>query len=287
MIYTNLTQKIYWALNFGRMPKRLTDFEFLSNGLKDAPPAVFFLSTGRTATLWFAHLLSKARNSVAFHEPFPQLHIQNRYAYQLWNSNKYRAEIKAILKQIFLAGRSDYLLRAARAKKTYIETNHFLTFFAPVIAELLPNAKFVHIYRHPGDFIRSAISKTWYAPDSSRNIALITCPCQQWNSMDRIEKLAWLWNETNSFIEDFISSAGEERVFRFNFRDIKDPKRIKELMDFLGVYVKAAKVKRLISKPQNKSRTFSYPHYSDWREKDKHKVREICGQLTDKYGFIL
>ncbi len=193
-----------------------------------------------------------------------------------------------ILTRLFLATRGEYLIYAAKTKKTFVETNHYLTFFAPVINNLLSDkVKFVHIYRHPGDFIRSGLIRGWYEKDNPNNITLLECDCPQWQNMDRIERLAWLWKQTNSFVEDFRKKIAPGKIFKLNFYDIKDYKKIRELIDFLGLDIKEKTIRKLIQKPKNVKSSESFPPYKQWSEEDKLKVKNIAGDLAAMYGFKL
>ena len=149
------SDQLYWHYTFGRSKRKISVDELKKNlQLIDRP--VFFLSTGRTGTQWFAHLFSSAHGLKAYHAPDPDLAAQNCFAYKIQKQDPInKEETHEILSHIFLAGREQHLRYSYKCMRRYLETNNHLTFFASAIADLLPQAKFIHVHRHPGDFVSS------------------------------------------------------------------------------------------------------------------------------------
>src|SRR6056297_2758382 len=204
----NITlEDIYWRLKAGKTKKRLTVFELRADLNKHIQNPIFFLSTGRCGTKWFSELLTHSKELFVLHSPVPSLAIQNKLAYELFKKNSLNKNCIDLLKEIFLTGREQYLRYTYKTNKRYIETNNYITFFAPILMELFPDAKFVHLYRHPGEFVRSAIRRNYYTennPDNLKRIVPLDNPEKDhWENFSQIEKTAWLWNETNLFIEHF------------------------------------------------------------------------------------
>ncbi len=279
-------RQIYWLFEAGWPKRKMSEMDLLFDKLESIPYPTFFLSTGRTGTQWFAELFARdRRNLISFHEPLPSFIIQNRFYYDLLHSDADEQMKFETGKQIFLTGRVEYFIYSYKADKHFVETNHYLTFFARVIAKILPQSKFVHLYRHPGDFIRSALNKGWYATPRIDN-TLIVPKVENWDSLDRIEKNAYLWVEVNKFAEELKAGLGPERVFDFNFSDMS-PEKVHELVEFVGGDISLSRIKRFKGRKINKSRQYKFPPYSQWAEADKQKVRKICGPLAQKYGYEL
>ena len=253
------------------------------NNFKDLPSPIFFLSTGRTGTKWFANLFKQQKQLITFHQAVPTLAIQNKFYYNILNDKTLSEKTKyEIGKEIFLAAREEYLLYSYKTQKNFLETNNDMLFFAEVIAKLIPNSKFVHIYRHPGDFVRSGLARGWYQ-DNIVEQKMIKPNIANWQQLNRIEKIAWLWNESNTFIENFKQKIDKNRIFELNFSSfsIQD---IMQLANFIGIKLNEKKINKLKNKKIN-TQPNPYPKYKDWTEKDKNTLKNICGKLAQKYGY--
>ena len=279
-------------LQYGVSKKKGRIFDLRENDFNDLYPPVFFLSTGRTGTKWFADLFSKNKKTLVFHVPKPDLSVQGVFAYNLFKAGSLDKDkdLWRSIAEIFLAGREQHLRYSYKTDKQYIETNNFLTFFAPVLAELLPNAKFVHIYRHPGEFVRSAINRNYYS-DNDNNLMRRIKPIDgyyydTWDNLSQLEKSAWLWNETNLFLEDFKSKINRDRVFSFNFNELT-LENVKSLTQFIGVDLKENTIRKNMQKKKNVQKTKKFPSYSQWKEQDKQKLLDVCAELAGRYGYNL
>ncbi len=246
----------------------------------------FVLSTGRTGTLLLNHLLSLSQDSFALHQPTPEFIQSSRFAYEKINENP------EILKEVFKSGREELVLKATQLQKIYIETNNRITFFAPIIRDVFPNAVFIHLVRHPGDFIRSGIRRNWYSGQHDHDIGRIT-PYQgktfmQWERMTQIEKIAWLWNETNQFIEDFTKGLPSDTHLFVKSEDLFiNPDIIQKLFQFIHLKgFNYKKVKTLLKKPVNVQKKGSYPKYTDWNHEVKIQVEHFI-PLAKGYHYSL
>lgn len=159
---------------------------------------VFVLSTGRCGTAFLTQLLKADKTYVAFHEPVPEFFFHTQVAYKEYKTNPDK------IAAMFDVARYEIIRNTFIADKKYIETNNRITFFAFQIAELYPNAKFIHLVRNPESFIKSGLGRNWYSGKSLYDEGRITSEnFEYWNSLSQIEKIGWLWNETNQFAENF------------------------------------------------------------------------------------
>ena len=280
-------KQIYWSLEFG-ISKQKISVDYLKKNLHLIDSPVFFLSTGRCGTQWFAELLKKDKSNKVFHAPEPDLGLQNVFVYKLWNNYKSHSAERESIEQIFLAGREDYLRYSYKTKKRYIETNNHITFFAPVIAEILPSAQFVHVIRHPAEFVRSGIRRNWYTEGKvNRQIFPVDFQFKKkWDKFSRLRKISWLWNETNEFIERFKGKVENERVYTFNFNELNENK-ILELCRFLNINVQGSSIKTMLKIKYNEQSKGSFPHYQNWSVKQKNELMKECKDLALKYAYKL
>ena len=275
------------------IPKRKGTFiDLRKNDFNDLFPPVFFLSTGRSGTKWFAELLNRGKNTLVFHVPKPDLSVQNVFAYNCLQKEQLQTDqdLWHAIAEIFLAAREQNLRYSYKTRKRYIETNNFLTFFAPVLAELFPESKFVHLYRHPGEFVRSAMDRNYYGeedPWKMRRIKPVSGEyLNKWGHLSQLEKSAWMWNETNLFIEHFKSKINPDRIFSFNFNELT-MENVKSLTQFIGVDFKENVIRKNIYRKKNVQKKKYFPPYYNWENESKNKLKAICGELADKYGYQL
>jgi hypothetical protein len=302
----NYTKAIYKRLNEFILFKntrqvKVSEFEFRKNIIKKGDYApVFFLSTGRTGTEFFTQLLSKSSKFKVFHSPSSllcnaqsELIEQGRVAYEMYKEFGFNDKrTNSLASQIFMASREDLLYKAYLHEKIYVETNNRVTFLAPAIKKILPNAKFIHLYRHPGEFIRSGIRRNYYKSESIHETGRLV-PLENsnyyksWSNFDNIQKIAWLWNETNKFIDDYLMTLDEDDYFKFNFNEL-NIENIGKLMSFLDIEdIDKKIIKNSINKPINIQRTGEFPKYNQWIKKDKIKTIDIVEELSLKYGYQL
>jgi hypothetical protein len=282
-------EQLYWYFEFGPSKRKISPDQ-LKQSLHEIESPVFFLSTGRTGTKWFANLYSYDRKIKAFHAPAPDLAAQNIFAYYLQKEQKHKKEqLYEILSQIFLAGRETYLRYSYKCGRRYLETNNHITFFAYAIAELLPKARFIHIHRHPGDFVSSGLKRNWYrgGVDEIRQITpVVGQDKENWSGYHMIEKIGWLWNETNSYIETFKKSLPSERIFTFDFSSM-DFDSLIDLMLFTEAGISEKQIRKKIERKLNYQQFQSSEIYSNWTDAEKQMLADVCEPLAKKYQYKL
>jgi hypothetical protein len=255
---------------------------------------VFILSTGRSGSKFAARLLDLSSNVSAYHEPRPTLEYFSNYAY-------HHQDVTEVLTRMIDAARMESILENFIKDKIYVESNQCLTFFAPFIARLFEKSKFAHVVRHPGDFVRSALRKGWHKNDSIwESGRLKKADESQWAEMDQIERLSWLWQATNSYIEEFKKSILFRRTLSFKFEDlVQDPGNVKTLLEFIGSEnidkrkieeVQKSKINELHIKPwepPTMKKVMDFPHYKDWEPGMQDKLKKYCSELAGIYGYRL
>lgn len=266
---------------------------YYENFLANYAP-VIILNTGRSGSALLYEVLSNFQELKVYHEAPPNLMLYADFAY------KNQSELDT-LKHIFSAARTELMLEAMVEDKIYLESNQCLTFFVRAIADLFPKARFVHLTRHPGDFVRSAIRKGWHLNDTIWELGRINDRSDaSWQTMTQIEKLAWVWQATHGFIEGFKNSTNSE-VLSLRFEDlVTQPETFQDLLSFCGVTesVKKRKFEDLFSTKVNTQVTTiydtpnmkkveTYPKYGDWSEADKDSLRSHCAKLSEMYSYQL
>jgi hypothetical protein len=246
----------------------------------------FVLSTGRCGTLLLNNILTLSPDANALHVPQPEMHRPSRRAYEQVTQQP------EIFREVFKSAREEYLLAAARQDKVYIETNNQVTFFAPIICDVFPRTVFIHLVRHPGSFVRSGIRRKWYTGNNPYDVGRIVPQedelKKKWDQWSLIDKIGWLWNETNRFIEGFKQTLPPESVLFVKAEDLfKDPRVTERIFEFAQIGGFNEKViAKVIRKPVNVQKKGDFPPYKEWSEEDIQKLRNVA-MLAGEYGYRL
>jgi hypothetical protein len=250
---------------------------------------VFFLSTGRCGTQWFSELLARDKSLAVFHSPIPSLASQSKEVYEMFlgNNDSFSSKEKILVKEIFWSAREDHLRYTYKSGKRYIETNNYITFFAREILEIFPDAKFVHLVRHPGEFIRSGISRNYYGGgvrDLMRPLPKNGDSGKEWDSKSSLEKVAWLWNQTNSFIENFTSELQDDQKYFMNLNTM-NLESVSKLCEFVEAKISTGSIRRSIKKKTNIQAKHTIQSFDKWEQSEKDSLVRITEGLLNKYGY--
>lgn len=246
----------------------------------------FVLSTGRAGTLLLNQLLRLAPNAYPVHQPQPELIRVSKRAYEEIGRSP------EIFRETFKTAREELVFQAAEREKVFIETNNRITFFAPIIRDIFPNAVFIHLVRHPGDFVRSGIRRNWYSGehdhDLGRIVPLLPEMAKKWQQFSLIQKIGWLWNETNRFIEEAKANWPDDSCLFVKAEDLfTNPEVTRTIFFFLqlkGFPLK--KVKRMIKRRVNAQKKGYFPPFQEWDAEERTQLREVV-PLVEKYGYEL
>ncbi|WP_164510867.1 sulfotransferase [Nonlabens xiamenensis] len=267
--------------------------EFLNQFYANYEP-VFVLNTGRSGSAFIQRIFKNYSEIDAHHEAFPNLFLLSDYA--LFNQDKHET-----LQMIFESARIELMLQSSIQNKIYLESNQCLVFYIHQIKSLFPKAKFVHLTRHPGDFIRSAIMKGWHRNDTVWEMGRIKNPDRSvWESYSQIEKLAWVWNATHDFIEEF-KKDHLPCFLTLKLEDLtKDLTVLKSLFQFIGINnhltdkelialsnKRVNKVTITGNEPRNMFKLSNYPEYQAWKENEKQEMINLVENLSGKYNYEL
>lgn len=252
---------------------------------------VFFLSTGRAGTTLMTNILETSNNTHVIHDHQQDLLFVSKLSYESFACLNHKEDVKELSKQCaasYLAAREHDLYTSYLHGKTLIETNNRITFLAPGIAELIPNAKFVFLHRDPVKFVRSGMRRGYYQKETYTSAGRIS-PIkgqhkQNWDSYIAEEKIAWLWKETNQFIIDFLETIKDDNkmVYRFPFQNTDS---VTKLMNFCGIdTISNNKLESLLNKKVNQQVTGSYPDFKEWKPEVQNKVLRITDEIEGLQG---
>jgi hypothetical protein len=241
----------------------------------------FVLSSGRCGTMSLTHLLATASNARVWHHPQPDPIKESLLAY--WGEIDKR--------KAFWKARHPIIHKTWSEGLIFGETDPLMTAFCDMIAEEIPDSKFIVLVRDPRDFVRSGMRRNYYYGhpwDFGRLIPREgTEDFEQWNTLDQFEKVCWLWSKTYENINEIVSRIGKERVITIRFEDlIYGIEETKRIFNFLGLKgFNDQKIEQLLSHKFNEQVSGSFPKPENWSIKQHDTLWSLCGPIAEKFGY--
>lgn len=257
--------------------------EMMMKKIYEQSEPVFVLSTGRSGTKYLTEILRHINVASVHHAPHPELIVYSKKAYERGS------EEFELFKSIFDASRIELISDAFLRHAIYIETNNRISFFAPHINALFPRAKFIHLVRDPALFCRSGMRRNWYTGTTQHDAGRIV-PLEKtgidFNTLDRFEKIAWLWNETNQFIQDFLNTIDPTRWIMLRAEDMFNNKtRIRQILNFCSIPSTNWQVpQQTVETVFNQQTGGMFPPPQMWPDDLFEKLTRWC-PLASQYGY--
>ena len=258
---------------------------------------IFTLSTGRVGTVSLTNMMNLSENCLSDHEPQSQFLEQTKEAYHHQNEYMNQSDKfieKYLESRIFTHSNSSQLRKSLLMGKTYSETSNRLTYIAPLLNKSLKNTKFIFLYRHPAEVVRSGMRRDYYnthpwdeyriTPNSDDLFY------DEWGKLDQFDKCCWYWRGVNEFSLKFVKSLPCENIFKLKSEDLFEPniEKITELFEWAKVQMpQKDKLIDLLSKPLNKQSEGDFPFYEDWSQKQKDRLKLFAGDLSKDLGYTL
>ena len=258
----------YWkALKLrAKLHGHLKDSDVLPEDVLAQAAPVFVLSTGRVGTMLLTRLFELEKGLHIEHEALPEMLYTGKLAYADPSNIEFT-------KGAFMAGRYEAIRDCQLQNLRYVETNNRLTFFAPAMAALFPNAKFIHLLRHPDSFISSGIQRNWYTGKTITDEGRIA-PAKDSGIESQQDKIAWLWNATNAFIDDFKEGAGKDRTLTVRSEDLfSNAEEAERILNWLDFKADKTSIQKVLNRPVNTSR----------KKKTQQEYNPDLTPLVEKY----
>ena len=258
----------YWkALKIrAKLHGHLKDSDVLPEDVLAQAAPVFVLSTGRVGTMLLTRLFELEKGLNIEHEALPEMLYTGKLAYADPSNIEFT-------KGAFMAGRYEAIRDCQLQNLRYVETNNRLTFFAPAMAALFPNAKFIHLLRHPDSFVSSGIQRNWYTGKTITDEGRIA-PAKDSGIERQQDKIAWLWNATNAFIDDFKEGAGKDRTLTVRSEDLfSNTEEAERILNWLDFKADKTSIQKVLNRPVNTSR----------KKKTQQEYNPDLTPLVEKY----
>lgn len=257
---------VYTLLKFWEYPKAITFFK--------KKQLVFITGMGRSGTTFLSKLLDKKQDSMAVHELFHEDH--NAIFHAHYSTRK-------ALNYIYIRLLLMYHYFKQHNKTTFIEVNSALRFHVKAIKKVFPNALVLFIVRDGREVVRSLYPRGHYRTGAVGHYALQPLPTDEvfakWQSMSRLQKLAWLWKDANrqaQFADGVI--LFEKLLTDYDYFNQK-------LAIPLGIDFSLHEWRESFQEKENKTQTHELPHWNEWNEQQKYEFDQIAYSEMLKYSY--
>jgi len=255
-------------------------------------PCAFVLSTGRVGTKTLAEICALDRHVYAYHEPLPKLFGLSRVCYELTTSARADAKLEAALVEAFLTARRDLLNVSLYNQRGYIETSPHVTFAAPFILKVIPNVRFIHMVRNPQAVVTSGVRRKWYAGQINDQWRITPKPGDPfeplWEKMDQVEKILWLWAETNRWILNFCGTLGSAHGLLIHSEDLFAAKAepLNALYAHLGLALPAERrIRHILNRRINAQQSGEFEKSGEWNLHVKPELALFVTQVANSLGY--
>ncbi len=265
-------------------------------GLLDGLPwegidTVFIVSTGRTGTKSLANFFNQFAGIVSKHEPIPDcLLLGNYFARNLLTFEEARDRLRRD-RQVTLNRIAD-----ETTIDTYIESNNRLYSLIPVIRDVFPEPRFVHIVRDGRDVVRSMMSRSAFKPGDRYRLKasqLNADPyASRWENLSRFEKICWWWQKKDGLIRKALNYGEDNITLKFEdlFSSHRDEKEIRRLVDFaqpnsIDNALVVEKFSEYTKEKRNATSNYALPSWEKWDPELKQKFQEIAGKHLEESGY--
>lgn len=251
-------------------------------------PCVFVLSTGRGGTETLTALATLSPSIVASHEPRPRLIKASFDAYMAGEGLGGHAHWRDLV----LAARDDLVWGATQKGKVYVETNNRLTYLAPVLAEVFPASRFIHVYRDPYAFVRSAMRRRYFDGHNWDFARVRPRPddplASRWDTLPKVECCAWLWWRTNHDARTWMATLPASRRLSLRSEDLfaGRPQALADLFAMCGSDLPPAdRIRDVLGAKLNAQQNGEFPTASAWSAEDRARVWAYVGELATDLGY--
>jgi len=266
---------------------------------------VFIVSTGRAGSTMLAHVLAQHPELTVLHEPLPHL---NAEALARWRNSHPEDKIRQRLRE----KRASLIEQVGWNETVYVESSNYCSHLIEDLRELF-EGRFIHLYRDGRDFVRSALDRAWWYPESIWDIPHVTFPPAEWlrqwarrkflidigfswidtkldppeHLASRAEKVAWMWVEVNRVIMEHTAKLPSTDVMSVRLESFS-PAVLKEIMRFVGAPVDAVDLDRMMqvaSRKPNRTKERATAPFEEWEAYDQRRFWEIAGEMMETLGY--
>jgi len=235
----------------------------------------FVLACGRSGTKFLSALLNNDRDATVVHEPVPEDFVF---------CNLFRDEPGRM--RAYLRYRRRRILRLIARASTYGEITPALSLGAPLLPELFPNSRFLHLVRDGRDVVRSIMSRAAYFRHRDFIPGFNPAPSvgdplrDRWGQLSRFGKACWQWTRINARIGEAVETRVKLEDLSHDYRCFRSA-----VARPLGLDIGEQLWGREVHRPKNVTKTYSIPHWTEWSAEKVRKFQSICGDMMSRLGY--
>ncbi|MFB6258274.1 MAG: hypothetical protein ABEH38_06245 [Flavobacteriales bacterium] len=263
---------------------------------------IFIVSTGRTATKFFAKFFRERFDKVrAVHEP-PIDIFPVAVAY-------FRGKLSYEKARFYFDYFRNWILKEMdeRGERIYLESNPRLAFMLPIVKNLGKDHRIIHITRDCKAYVRSGYSKETEIQGKTVKVRSKADPrnritakdfpkdpyTRKWDKMSRFEKNCWFWQKKDRLIQEEL--AEDPNSCRFYYEQLFESQKAEEvweeLIRFIGLKDHEQDAGRirdyLSSNVENKNAYYELGPWDTWTEEQQRTLIEIAGEHMKELGYEL
>ena len=235
----------------------------------------FITSTGRTGTGFLTRLFNEGvPGAFSLHEPRPAFR-RRAHAWMGRGPTLYE-------RLRFKTSRNSYC--RGRKESLYVENNYQLFAAFPLIRDVFPEARIIHIVRDGRQVTTSYLNRYRYI--AGQHITPADVPedgaTELWADWSPVQRLAWYWATVNRHA----AAQGPDLVLRFE--DMFDEERsgLWRLLDSLDVDYDREAVRALAAERVNPGRRGFFPPYEEWPADWKAQFQQVAGGAMAQFGYV-
>lgn len=237
----------------------------------------FFLSTARAGSKWLTQVLDHGASVTARHEQTLNL----RFRDDAFVEEKRTGDgFRALPHQ---PGQARRLLADARTwvdehvVGDYAEANVYLVHILDHLARYFPDARLIHLHRHPYDVVRSLLERGWYeTPEDDHHPAL---DVEGWDDFTQLEKACHYVRRVNErLLERGLPRMPLEEV-------TSDLESLRSRLRALGIATYPRLATSAWSQVVNAANTRTVPPVETWDRGAQRTLRRICGPTAARLGY--
>jgi len=235
----------------------------------------FITSTGRTGTGFLTRLFNDCvSGAFSLHEPKPAFRRR---------SIAWMGRPPSVLERWrFARTRNGFM--AGRPEALYVENNFQLFAALPLIREVFPDSRIIHIVRDGRAVTTSFLNRFRYitsdhiTPDDVADDSA----SERWDGWSPVQKLAWYWSTVNRHV------VGQDPDLVVRFEDMFDEDRsgLWRLLDCLDLEYDRGPVLELASKRVNTNKSEFFPPYDEWPRSWQEQFWEVAGAAMEEFGYL-
>lgn len=239
----------------------------------------FVLGTGRCGSKSIANNLNKHKDIYAKHEDIKQfIRLSTEYAHGEKNVREVKNEVLSIFESKTLKNYQNELI---------LHSDQRLWNMVPILKELFPKAKFIHLIRDGRDTVRSMYARNWFVDNELEinkhewaeyrlnGYLAGDVDEEKWKNWGAFERCCWYWSYINESISKELLT--QQKSYLIKLENIDD--NLSDFLEFLDVDKHNFNFDKYNAVKKSNLKKYQF----QWTEKEEEKFQKIAGETQLKF----